>query len=364
MQDHYKTLGISTAATPAEIRRAYRILARRYHPDVNPGTSTTVRKFREISEAYAILSNPNQRARYDQIREARDGFTSAFDTAHKAYRKRQDDVKPASPKNTPPGEEKRAPKAPPRPEKPRATPPPPPPPAPEPPPPAASLTINLSRLREKAFPYLKRAQTLVHDATKRIKKKTVAKEGQPTVTSLSLIEVSISVFDSITGIRKSIEVPVSADQHRKVSLLIPPGVREGSLVRVRGKEDPSEEFVAIIRIAHHPWVAITHRGLTLEIPITIAESISGAKVQIPSLGDPLLVKVEPGTQSGTEVRLKGQGVHLSDGSRGDLFVRFLIKSPDKREDEGCVTKASELTPFYSADIRASLPRSLIEPKEV
>jgi curved DNA-binding protein CbpA len=78
MQDHYKTLGLSSAATREEIRRAYRVLARRYHPDVNPGNSTAER-FREISRAYETLSDPERRKQYDSERETEESFSSAFD---------------------------------------------------------------------------------------------------------------------------------------------------------------------------------------------------------------------------------------------------------------------------------------------
>jgi curved DNA-binding protein CbpA len=92
MLEHYKLLGISPAATSAEIRRAFRILARRYHPDVNPGKGSSD-KFRQISEAYHVLSDPEARKQYDQERSVHETFSSAFDRAHQAYRKQQSAAK-------------------------------------------------------------------------------------------------------------------------------------------------------------------------------------------------------------------------------------------------------------------------------
>ena len=101
----------------------------------------------------------------------------------------------------------------------------------------------------------------------------------------------------------------------------------------------------------------------MEIPITLDEAIGGAKIQVPSLGDPLLVTVEAGMQSGSEVRLKGQGVSLPDGTRGDLFIRFMIKAPSATSQEGLLEKAKELNSYYKEDVRKDIPRTIIEPSE-
>ena len=105
---------------------------------------------------------------------------------------------------------------------------------------------------------------------------------------------------------------------------------------------------------------MTHRGLSIEVPITLSEAISGAKIQVPSLGDPLLVTVEPGVQSGTEVRLKGQGIPLPDGSRGDMYMRFLIKLPPMLNSTESAIIVSDLEALYDTSVREHLPRSIMD----
>jgi DnaJ-class molecular chaperone len=106
----------------------------------------------------------------------------------------------------------------------------------------------------------------------------------------------------------------------------------------------------------------------MEIPLTVSEAIMGGKIQIPSLGEPLLVTVEPGTQSGREVRLKQQGIIQRDGTRGNLFIRFIVKVPETEASKATTTEeanplatnAKTLDPFYATSVRYYLPRSLIE----
>ena len=174
------------------------------------------------------------------------------------------------------------------------------------------------------------------------------------------MEVSVSVFEAIAGSRKTIEVAEKNGELKKISVAIPAGVRQGSIVRLRSKEHETEEIIIVIRVAHHPWLSISHRGLTLELPITISEALAGAKVQVPSLGDPLLVTVEPGMQSGREVRLKGQGIPLSDGTRGDLYIRFLIKIPSGTETPATTTQLGELEALYTSPVREHLPKTIMD----
>lgn len=362
MQDHYKTLGLSSAATREEIRRAYRVLARRYHPDVNPG-HTNSEKFRQISTAYEVLSDPKARKQYDSERDFEESFSSAFDRAHQAYRKQQA-AAPNRPRQTPqqptskqdgPPQQRSTP--PPR-EEPRPPPKPAPKAEPKPEPKIVRTTTTtratrLSRLRKTLKLSLSRAKSIIVKAPPH-------QPSRPTISSIALLEVSISVFEAIAGVRKTIEVTERNGELKKLSISIPAGVRQGSIVRLRSKENESEEIIVVIRVAHHPWLFISHRGLTLDVPITVSEAIAGCKVQIPSLQEPLLVTIEPGTQSGTEVRLKGQGVLFQDGARGDLFVRFLIKVPTLSESAESASKLVELESLYHGSVREHLPKSIVD----
>jgi DnaJ-class molecular chaperone len=358
MQDHYKTLGLSSAATREEIRRAYRVLARRYHPDVNPGNSTAER-FREISRAYETLSDPERRKQYDSERETEESFSSAFDRAHQAYRKQQATA-PKGARATPQQPSQTKQHA--RPQ--TSTRPPPEEPKPQSKPhtkPEPKIVRTTTKVRPSRVSTLRRTlEASLSRAKNILTKPSPPKQSRPTVSSIALMEVSVSIFEAIAGVRKTIEVAERDGTQKKLSISIPAGVRQGSIVRLRSKENGSEEIIIVVRVAHHPWLSISHRGLTIEVPITISEAIAGAKVQIPSLQDPLLVTIEPGTQSGKEVRLKGQGIPLPDGTRGDLFARFLIQVPPLSEAPESASKLVELESLYHGSVREHLPRSLMD----
>jgi len=345
MLEHYKLLGISPAATSAEIRRAFRILARRYHPDVNPGKGSSD-KFRQISEAYHVLSDPEARKQYDQERSVHETFSSAFDRAHQAYRKQQSAAK-TTPEPRANQQAKTKDESQPSPGK------------------LSKHDQATAKIKEPQLPWivsfvtgkinsgLSRAKNLFPPSSK-------FSPSKPSLTSLSVVEVSISVFEAITGIRKTIEISESPGDARKVSISIPAGVWQGSVLRLRSRGDKGDEIIAIIRVAHHPWLSISHRGLTVELPITISESMLGAKVQAPTLDEPIILSVEPGTQSGTEVRLKGKGILLPDSSRGDLYIRFLVKCPANHPSEETTAACKVLERGYAELVREGFPRSIVE----
>jgi DnaJ-class molecular chaperone len=142
-------------------------------------------------------------------------------------------------------------------------------------------------------------------------------------------------------------------------VFIPPGVRTGSIVRLRNKERPGEEVVLIIRVEDHPWLSITERGLTMDVPLTFAEALEGGKIQVPSLGEPLLVTVDPLTQSGKEVRLKNQGIADRDGTRGDLYIRFTVQVPQKPLPEEIKSLTELLDEAYTHPVREHLPTRIL-----
>ncbi len=344
MNSFYTILGVSNAATAEELRRAYRVLARRYHPDVNPGRASE-EKFKQIAAAYDVLSDPAKRKAYDVELEAnsragRDetSFAQGFeayaraqnqrDSAAQRFRdaqRRQQSAKTDQPPPT--GKQAKPAKA----SKLRG---------------AWNELFNFFSPEEEA-----REQPRIKDQPK--------KAAAPMPLRLSIIEVSVSIKDAISGVRKTVEFE-EQEGSRKVSVRIPAGARNGSIVRMRSKGADAEELVIIIRVAHHPFVSLQPKGLVVEVPITLNEAVSGAQISVPTLIDTSAVTVPAACQSGTEVRLPEKGILFRDGTRGDLFARFMIRVPQSSDAVGIKDKAKEFDLYYESPVRSKAAALLTE----
>lgn len=344
MDNHYQTLGINSSATLQEIRRAYRILARRYHPDLNPGKSSE-EKFKAVATAYSVLSDPALKEQYDIQLEsapsgsARSAFGGPYENAQRAYqraRRRFDEEKLKSfGKGRPESEQQARP-------------------SPESAPtraPSGGLAEQLKIAGKKLrglWPFsAEKNGSMEHDGT------------ASTVSRLSIIEVSVSIKDAITGIKKTVEI-AEPEGTRKVSVRIPPGVRNGSVVRLRAKGSPGEDLVLVVRVASHPFLSIHNRGLVAEIPVTVQEAVVGASITVPTLEEPVILKIPPNAQSGLELRLKEKGMLQKDGTRGDLFFRLLVQVPESQHAVGIKEKVAELDKYYESPVRRTIPKSLLE----
>lgn len=347
MKNYYEILGVNISATSEEIRRAYRILARRYHPDMNPDLSED--KFKTIAEAYTVLSDSDRRQNYDLELEAhlrKNSRTNGFEAYRRAQRTSKKAARAANSSNTNGAA-------------------------------ASSQSRNGSNSSGFGVSFSEMFGEIpaMGGALKRYAK-SIAKQGRgyvswlwgeheaidsKTVHSLkvSVLEVSITIKEAILGTKKTIEI-VEPEGLRKVSVKIPPGVRNGSVVRLQGRSLPREDLVLVIRIAYHPYLSIHPKGLVVEVPITVHEAIAGATIMVPTIEEPAAIKIPAGTNSGTELRVKEKGVPLKDGGRGDLFVRILVKIPEHPEAVGLKEKANELSLYYETPVRDGLPKSLLE----
>lgn len=350
MENHYAVLGLPSSATIDEIRRAYRILARRYHPDVNPG-GTSEEKFKKVAEAYGVLSDIEKRKQYDLELEQAESNRSTRSRAFSEYARaaRYAKTKEAAarraadayrPKNKRSASETRGSKAPP----PEET--------------MSPIFKVFSKVRKSG---LASAARRVRRAFRRgADGETERKPFRASqVSQISIIEVSLTINDAIRGVRKTVEINEGTFV-RKISVTIPAGVRNGSVVRFRQKNAGAEEVVIITRVAQHPSISMSAKGIIVEVPITVHEALSGTKIQIPGLDEPIFVTVEPGAQSGTEIRIRDRGTQLRDGTRGDLFVRLMIKVPTSPDAVGLKEKGKELEAYYGESVRRNLPKSLFE----
>lgn len=316
MPTHYQILGITNASSELEIRRAYRILARRYHPDVNP-EGNTAEAFKRIAEAYATLSDKEKRKNYDlHLRNTQLAFEKSFEKAHKRYLRN----KGTSPNVT---EESHR-----------------------------NIKINKSASHQKTklAHAIKTSSRLIQRARSLISRR----ESPSSSRAISVIELSLSVKDSLWGAKKAVDLSFNQDKPRKISVTIPPGVRSGSIIRFRNPNNHLEEIVIIVALESHPWLSISERGLSLAVPISLSEALYGAKIEVPTLVHPVRITIQPGTQSGTEVRLKNQGIINRHGERGDLYVRFLIHLPSQSETSSMDPSIDSLLEDYGQTLREHL----------
>lgn len=338
MENFYKVLGVNSSATADEVRRAYRILARRYHPDVNPGDASAER-FKVIAQAYETLGDPEKRRNYDIEYERELG--SRFTEAQKAYQRAARAASPADSRRR--YEQVQAAAAA------RAA--------------AAEAEKRPRQASAAAAPgptqWVSKARAMLKGLSGARPKRSTRAAASPTTRRISVVEASVSLKDAISGVKKTIEIS-EPEGTRKVSVRIPPGSRTGTVVHLRSTTGGGEELVLIVRVAAHPYIAIHPKGLVVEIPITVAEAVCGASISVPTLDEPISLKIPPGSQSGTELRVRERGIVHKDGTKGDLFFRLLIKVPESAAAVGLAEKAKELDSYYGASLRQHLTRGLLE----
>ena len=330
MEDYYKILGLNTSATGDEIRRAYRILARRYHPDVNPGKKSED-KFKSISEAYKILSDKAKKMKYDSDFQAsvhsgsfRDRQNKKFRAQSRYYQAQRDLKEKAKKMEKEVGD-------------------------------SASKIARGAKEFFNDFVKPKKNKKVSSPKTKKIK----ISKAKAEPLKVSIIEASVSVQDAIFGIKKTIEI-VEPEGTRKVSVNIPPGSRAGKVIRMRSTSGNSEELVIILRVAPHPVLSLESRGLLVNTPVSLDEAIFGATIKVPGIKEEHMIRIPQGSQSGTEVRVKEKGITLKDGTREDIFYRILIQVPKSSQAVGLKEKVEDLEKYYEDSPRKSLPASIAQ----
>jgi len=340
VKDYYKILGVSLSASEDRIRRAYRTLARRYHPDVNP-TKESTERFKDIAEAYRVLSDAQARKKYDaklalHLERATHAKLRAYQQAaekravtEKYYEQQKRDL--------------------------------------------TAIKAWQTRLAANKVYYplhLKSVVDWLRRGPKQLKAlaKTafchlgqMFKKPQDRVVSrVSVIDLPLTLKEAIYGVKKEISLKEPGGE-RRVKVSIPAGVRTGSIVRLKSSSSLDEEMILVVRLEKHPAVSIDQQGLTVEIPVTIHEAISGASIKVPGLEEEIIIKLPPNTQSGTRIRVKGKGLPGKEKEEaGDLFVRILVRVPESEYAVGLKEKSAELDLYYEKPVRENLPKTLLE----
>lgn len=284
-KDFYNTLGVSKTATEAEIKKAYRALAKKYHPDVNPNNKAAEEKFKEVTEAYAVLSDPNKRKQYDTMGS---GFQSGFDFSEFSRGFQQH---PGSGSFHFGGG-------------------------------SGGFQFDASGLEDLFGAFM---GGNARRGGRRQSRNPFEGYQQQKPTQQFEMEV-----DFITAARGGeIEAELSGKRKR---IQIPKGIESGQKIRVAG-ESGQPDSIIMLRIRPHPVFSREHDDIVSEISLDIAEATLGATKTVETIDGVSEVKVPAGTPSGSKLRLKGKGLYNRDGSRGDHMVRIKIVPPKNLSDK-------------------------------
>ena len=342
LKDPYKTLGVDRKASDDEIKKAYRKLARQYHPDTNHGDKTAEERFKEVQAAYAVLSDPDKRKQYDSgggifgggfsgggFGTGGGGFGTGGGGGFGGFGDILSDLFGS-------GATGRAP----RPERGR------------------DLETDVHVSFEQAMEGGQVSVTVPLAAPCPTCRGTGAKPGtSPTVCSRCQgrgVEAESQGLFSISqpcrqcgGTGTEIKDPCptchgsgQTRQVKRYAVNIPAGVRDGSRVRLKGKGEtgprngPPGDVYVVTRVAESPIFKRKGDNLEVEVPITIPEAIRGATIEVPTLSATKRIRVPPGTQHGTVQRLRGEGPpKLSGRGRGDVHYRLAIDVPSSLSRE-------------------------------
>ncbi|WP_414576511.1 DnaJ C-terminal domain-containing protein [Anabaena sp. CCY 9402-a] len=283
-KDYYAIIGVDKNATPEEIKRAYRKLARKYHPDLNPGDQQAETRFKEINEANEVLSDPEKRKKYDQ-------FGQYWHQASQGA---------------------------------------------APPPRDAGVGVE-----GFDFDQYGDFDSFINDllgrfgGAGRTRGRTYTYRtptGEPTGFTSPPADteaaIALNFSEAFHGVQKRLQL-----DNEVINVRIPPGAKPGSRIRIQGKGHPSPfsqqrgDLYLTIEVLPHPFFKFADDNILCEIPIRPDEAVLGAQIQVPTPDGSVTMKIPPGVRSGQSLRLRGQGWRQPQGRRTDLIVKLQIVPP-------------------------------------
>lgn len=291
VSDLYSTLGVARSATPQEIKKAYRKLASKLHPDKNPGPANEA-KFKKLTEAYEVLSNETRRSAYDEFGDI--ALRGGFDV------NRARAMKNGFPGGFPGG--------------------------------GMPEGVDMGDLFGGAGGQGQGGLgDMLGDLFGRARGRGGPRPGRGyDITST----VSLEFADAVCGTTVKL-TPTGGGEG--MSVRIPPGAQDGGKMRLRGQGGagrsggPPGDLVLTVEVKAHSHFRREGDDLHLDLPLTLAEAYHGGQVPVPTPHGEVKLRVVAGTQSGQKARLRGKGVHRKDAEPGDLYVRFLVTYPDASE---------------------------------
>lgn len=295
----YETLGVKRDASEDDIQKAYRKLARKYHPDMNPDDASAKSKFQEVQNAFEILSDAEKRKRFDQFGTTDPHFGpgpggGAPGGARWTY-------STGGPQGSPfdlndlfgGGEEEHG---------------------------AGGFADLFKQFRRGAPSGGRRAASAARGGDLRH-------------------EMTIPFATAIKGGEVAVSVQRADGDLETITIKIPAGIGDGKRIRVRGQGEPGAggappgDILVTIHVSPHPFFRRTDNRLDVRVPVTLAEAVQGAKIDVPTPWGTITLSIPPGTSSGKRLRVKGHGVRPKNGEPGDLFAEIQIVLPAELTEE-------------------------------
>jgi DnaJ-class molecular chaperone len=312
-KDYYKTLGVSKAASAEEIKKAYRKLARQYHPDVNKKPEAE-KRFKEINEANEVLSDPDKRKRYDTVGPEWARFQNGAGQQPGGFQWVYTGRPGADPFN---GE-------------------------------AGGFSDFFRTLFGEGTADFDTGPLFGRPSTRR--RRSVAGADVEH-------EVEVTLAEAYKGTERSLELRLPDGTTRRLSVKIPVGVRDGQRIRLAGQGapggggGPSGDLFLRVRVRPHPLFERDGEDLRLVLPVALHEALLGAEVTVPTLKGRVSLRIPPETQNGRTIRLAGQGMPRATGGHGDLYVTVKVVLPTKLSE-----KERELVNELAASRQGEDPR--------
>jgi len=301
--DYYKTLGVSRGASDKEIESAYRKLAKKYHPDLNPDDTTAQAKFKKVQEAYDVLSDGKKREMYDRYGAGFEaaaaggpgGFRGGPGSGAWSYRTG------GGPYGGADFEE-------------------------------VDLSDVLGGGGPGGFGDFFRQFTGSRAGS--------ARPRRPVTPGANLThEVSVPFRTAVLGGEARLSIRRSDGRTESITVKIPAGIEDGKKIRLRGQGEasppggPPGDLLITVRVAPHPHFTRRGNNLEVRVPVTLAEAALGAKVDVPTPQGVIALTVPAGSTSGRRLRVRGHGVATKSGEPGDLYAELMVTAPSDLTSE-------------------------------
>lgn len=297
MRDPYDVLGVSKTASEAEIKKAFRTLAKKHHPDKHAGDAAAQKKFQEIGAAYDIVGDKEKRAKFDAGEIDASGNPRGFDPSAHGFR------------GGPFGSGGQG--------GPRDF--------------HFTWTDQQGEGAQQGF----NAEDLFADLLGGLGGRGGGRQ-QPRQGQDFSVTMTVSFDDAARGAERRVMLP----NGEQIDVKIPVGLKDGQQIRLKGRGGagrrggPAGDVLIQVSVAPHPYYARDGNDLRMDLPITLQEAVVGGKVPVPTLTGTVSLSVPAGSNTGGVLRLKGKGIpaHASEAA-GDLYVKLVVTLPDKPDAE-------------------------------